>query len=54
MDWSVRSHPSAKTYNPYEVKVVRKLEKIQEELANINRILAKYDNMIIDAWGEEE
>tara|TARA_R100001530_G_C4276969_1_gene144588 strand:+ start:529 stop:693 length:165 start_codon:yes stop_codon:yes gene_type:complete len=54
MDWSVRSHSSSKTYNAFETKVVMKLEKIQEEMANINRILAKYDNMITEGLGEEE
>ena len=54
MDWSVRSHPSSKTYNAYEAKVVRKLDKIQREMENINRILAKYDKMIMQGLDMEE
>ena len=54
MDWSVRNPPSSKSHEVFETKVVMNLKKIQEELTNINRILAKYDNMIMGGIGEEE
>lgn len=54
MDWSVRNHPSSKSYDAFENKVVMSLEKIQAEITNINRIIAKYDKMIMEGIGEEE
>ena len=54
MDWSVRSHPSSKGYNSFEVKVVKKLESIRNEITHIHRILAKYDKMIMQGLNMEE